>query len=73
VHLIGDNINILFKWLNSTHTAIKALRAGRTSNIERRIMMTLRFVYFKTSEPHLAMSSVKSNFEGWFHFAGPLF
>ena len=36
----------------------------RTSNIERRIMMTLRFIYFKTSEPHLAMSPVKSNFEG---------
>jgi hypothetical protein len=28
----------------------------RTSNIERRILMTLRFIYFKTSEPQ--------NFEG---------
>jgi hypothetical protein len=30
-------------------------------------MMTLRFIYFKTSEPHLAMSPVKSNFEAWFY------
>jgi len=45
----------------------------RTSNIERRILMTLRFIYFKISEPHLAMSPVKSNFKGWFHFARPLF
>jgi len=28
-----------------------ALRAGRTPNIERRILMTLRFIYFKTSKP----------------------
>jgi hypothetical protein len=28
----------------------------RTSNIERRILMTLRFIDFKTSQPH--------NFEG---------
>jgi hypothetical protein len=45
----------------------------RTSNIERPIMMTLRFIYFKTSELHLAMRPVKSSFEGWFHFARPLF
>ncbi len=25
----------------------------RTSNIERPILMTLRFIYFKTSEPHI--------------------
>ena len=30
----------------------------RTSNIEHRILMTLRFIYFKTSEPQ--------NVEGWF-------
>jgi hypothetical protein len=33
----------------------------RTSNIERRILMTLRFIYFKTSEPQ--------NVEVWFRFA----
>ena len=31
----------------------------RTSNIERRIMMTLRFIYFKNCAPHLAMSQVE--------------
>jgi hypothetical protein len=35
----------------------------RTSNIERRILMALRFIDFKTSEP--------LNFEGWFRFAQP--
>jgi hypothetical protein len=35
----------------------------RTSNIERRIMMTLRFIYFKTSQPHLAMSPESSQVE----------
>jgi hypothetical protein len=33
----------------------------RTSNIERPILMALRLIYFKTSEPQ--------NFEGWFRFA----
>jgi hypothetical protein len=46
----------------------------RTPNIERRILMTLRFIDFKTSEPQPATSpsvvssglndSVESNFEG---------
>jgi hypothetical protein len=41
----------------------------RTSNIERPILMTLRFIYFKTSKPHNtepqpATSSAESNFEG---------
>jgi hypothetical protein len=48
----------------------------RTSNIEHRILMTLRFIDFKTSEPQPATSSLrqaqglslskaaKSNFEG---------
>jgi hypothetical protein len=35
----------------------------RTSNIERRILMTLRFIDFKTSEPQPATSSAVSNFE----------
>jgi hypothetical protein len=35
----------------------------RTSNIERPILMTLRFIDFKTSEPQPATSSVESNFE----------
>jgi hypothetical protein len=43
----------------------------RTSNIERPILMALRFIYFKTSEPQNtepqpAMNSAESNFEGWF-------
>jgi len=29
----------------------------RTSNIERRIVMTLCFIYFKTSAPHLCDES----------------
>jgi len=33
----------------------------RTSNIERRILMTLRFIYFKTSEPQ---NTEPQNFEG---------
>ena len=37
----------------------------RTSNIERRILMALRFIDFKTSEAQ--------NFEGWFRFAQPFF
>jgi hypothetical protein len=41
----------------------------RTSNIERPILMTLRFIYFKTSKPHntepqRATSSAESNFKG---------
>jgi hypothetical protein len=36
----------------------------RTPNIERRILMTLRFIDFKTNEPQPATSSVESNFEG---------
>jgi hypothetical protein len=32
----------------------------RTSNIERPILMTLRFIDFKTSEPQPAMSSAES-------------
>jgi hypothetical protein len=41
----------------------------RTSNIERPILMTLRFIYFKTSKPQNtelqpATSSAESNFEG---------
>jgi hypothetical protein len=36
----------------------------RTSNIERRMLMTLRFIDFKTCEPQPATSSVESNFEG---------
>jgi hypothetical protein len=36
----------------------------RTSNIERPILMTLRFIYFKKSEPQPATSSAVSNFEG---------
>jgi len=36
--------------------------AGRSNaNIECPILMTLRFIYFKTSEPQ--------NFEEWFRFA----
>jgi hypothetical protein len=35
----------------------------RTSNIEHRILMTLRFIYFKTSEPQ--------NFEGRFARTAP--
>jgi hypothetical protein len=35
----------------------------RTSNIERPILMTLRFIDFKKSEPQPATSSVESNFE----------
>ncbi len=41
----------------------------RTSNIERRILMTLRFIYLKTSEPQPATSSAESNFEGQVRFA----
>jgi hypothetical protein len=36
----------------------------RTSNIEHPILMTLRFIDFKTSEPQPATSSAVSNFEG---------
>jgi len=46
----------------------------RTSNIERRMLMTLRFIYFKASEPQPATissvvgsganDSAESNFEG---------
>ena len=37
----------------------------RTSNIERRILMVLRFIDFETSE--------SQNFEGWFRLAQPFF
>jgi len=37
----------------------------RTSNIERRILMALRFIDFETSE--------SQNFEGWFRLAQPFF
>jgi len=33
-------------------------------------MMTLRFIYFKTLELHLAMVLINSNFAGQFQFAG---
>jgi len=39
----------------------------RTPNIEHPILMTLRFIYFKTSEPPPSISLVKSNFEDWFN------
>jgi hypothetical protein len=45
----------------------------RTSNIERRILMTLRFIYLKTSEPQPATNSAKSNFEGLISFAQSFF
>ena len=60
----------------------------RTSNIERRILMALRFIESKTSESQPATSpsvvstglknsgsndSVESNLEGWFCFAQPFF
>ncbi len=35
----------------------------RTSNIERRILMALRFIHFETSEPQ---NTEPQNFEGWF-------
>jgi hypothetical protein len=35
----------------------------RTSNIERPILMTLRFTDFKTNEPQPATSSAESNTE----------
>jgi hypothetical protein len=35
----------------------------RTSNIERRILMALRFIDFKTNEPQPATSSAVSNTE----------
>jgi hypothetical protein len=43
----------------------------RTSNIERRILMALRFIESKTSESQPATSSAESNLEGWFCFAQP--
>jgi hypothetical protein len=46
----------------------------RTSNIERRILMTLRFIYFKSSEPQPATSSAESNAEGQLlRFPKPVF
>jgi hypothetical protein len=38
------------KAIELTHSAIKALRAGRTSNVEHRIMMSLRFALFLTNK-----------------------
>jgi hypothetical protein len=47
------------------------LSKDSTSNSERRIKMTRRFIYLKPSAPNLAMGPVKSNFKGWLHFARP--
>ena len=41
-----------------------------TSNIEHRILMTLRFIDFKTSE---SQKTELQNFEGWFRFAQSFF
>jgi len=70
--------------LNSEKIERRTLQR-RTVSIERRILMTLRFIYFKTSEPQPATSSsrrarglslskaTKSNFEGYIHFAQSFF
>jgi hypothetical protein len=33
--MICCKLGVLIKWLNWTHTGFKALRAGRTSNVQR--------------------------------------
>jgi hypothetical protein len=42
--------------LNLPRTSFKALRAGRTFNVEHRILMSLRFIYLKTTELQPATS-----------------
>jgi len=42
----------------------------RTSNIERRILMALRFIESKTSE---SQNTRRTSLEGWFCFAQPFF
>jgi len=42
----------------------------RTSNIERRILMTLRFIDFKNSKP---LNAEPQNFEGYIRFAQSFF
>jgi hypothetical protein len=34
VRWVGVNMDILIKWLNWLHNGFKALRAGRTSNVQ---------------------------------------
>ena len=51
--------------LRLTGTVKKLNVEHRTSNIEHRILMTLRFIDFKTSEPY--------NFEGKIRFAQSFF
>jgi hypothetical protein len=36
VRWVSENMDLLIKWLNWLHTGFKALRAGRTSNVQRR-------------------------------------
>jgi hypothetical protein len=36
--MICCKLGVLIKWLNWTHTGFKALRAGRTSNVQRCIL-----------------------------------
>jgi hypothetical protein len=38
VRWVGVYMDILVKWLNWPHTSFKALRAGRTSNVQHRIL-----------------------------------
>jgi len=46
--------------LRLPETVIRLNVEHRTSNIERRILMTLRFIYFKTSEPQNPPKADKS-------------
>ena len=51
-------------WNSESSRRIKALNVEhRTANIERRILMTLRFIDFITSEPQPALSIAESKFE----------
>jgi hypothetical protein len=45
----------------------------RTPNIERPILMTLRFIYFKTSQPRRRRNLKTQNFEGKIRFAQSFF
>ena len=59
---VSKVLNLHMK-LSLAGTAKRLNVEHRTSNIEHRMMMALRFIDFKTSEPQ--------NFEGWFRFVQP--
>jgi hypothetical protein len=41
VYWLGVDMDVKIKWLNLPHPGIEALRAGRTSNVQHRIMYSV--------------------------------